>query len=90
MPEKESGGPDPESGKGINGGADPSSKCGRRDLAFIILLYSTAARLDEILSMKNDQLLLSAEKAYVVIIGKGSKIRILYLLPKVVAHLTST
>ena len=67
---------------------DPSSKCGRRDLAFIILLYSTAARLDEILSMKNDQLHLSAEKAYVVIIGKGSKIRTLYLLPKVVAHLT--
>ena len=38
--------------------------------------------------MKNDQLHLSAEKAYVVIIGKGSKIRTLYLLPKVVAHLT--
>ena len=42
-------------------------------MVFIILLYSTAARLDEILSMKNNELHLSAEKAYVVIIGKGSK-----------------
>lgn len=77
-----------EAVKALMEAPDPSSKCGRRDLAFIILLYSTAARLDEILSMKNDQLHLSAEKAYVVIIGKGSKIRTLYLLPKVVAHLT--
>ena len=64
-----------------------SSRTGRRDMAFMILLYSTAARLDEILSMKNSQLHLSAEKPYVVIIGKGSKIRTLYLLPKAVAHL---
>ena len=77
-----------EAVKALMEAPDPSSKCGRRDLAFIILLYSTAARLDEILSMKNNQLHLSAEKAYVVIIGKGSKIRTLYLLPKVVAHLT--
>lgn len=66
---------------------NPSSRTGRRDMAFMILLYSTAARLDEILSMKNSQLHLSAEKPYAVIIGKGSKIRTLYLLPKAVAHL---
>lgn len=66
---------------------DPSIRTGRRDMAFIILLYSTAARLDEILSMKNGQLHLDAEKPYATIIGKGSKIRTLYLLPKVVAHL---
>ncbi len=66
---------------------DPLSRTGRRDMAFIILLYSTAARLDEILSMKNSQLHLSDDKPYAVIIGKGSKIRTLYLLPKAVAHL---
>lgn len=64
-----------------------SEKTGRRDLAFMILLYSTAARLDEILSMKNEQLHLDCEKPYANVIGKGNKIRTLYLLPKAVAHL---
>jgi len=66
---------------------DPSTKKGRRDLSFIILLYSTAARLDELLSMKNGQLHLYADKPYASIVGKGDKIRTLYLLPKPVAHL---
>jgi len=64
-----------------------SEKTARRDLAFIILLYSTAARLDEILSIKNEQLHLTGEKPYATVIGKGNKIRTLYLLPKAVAHL---
>lgn len=66
---------------------DPSNRIGRRDMAFMILLYSTAARLDEILSMKNVQLHLDVQKPYATIIGKGDKIRTLYLLPKVVVHL---
>lgn len=66
---------------------DPSSRTGRRDIAFIVLLYSTAARLDEILSMKNSQIHLNAPKPHATVIGKGNKIRTLYLLPKVVAHL---
>ena len=66
---------------------DPFSKTGRRDMAFMILLYGTAARLDEVLSMKNKHLNLDVEKPCASIVGKGSKIRTLYLLPKVVAHL---
>jgi len=66
---------------------DLSQKTGRRDLSFMIIIYSTAARLDEILSLKTEQLHLDAEKPNVTIIGKGSKIRTLYLLPKAVAHL---
>lgn len=64
-----------------------STKTGRRDLSLMILIYSTAARIDEILSLKTEQLHLDAEKPNVTIIGKGSKIRTLYLLPKAVAHL---
>lgn len=64
-----------------------STKTGRRDLALMIIIYSTAARIDEILSLKTGQLHLDAEKPNVTIIGKGSKIRTLYLLPKAVAHL---
>jgi len=67
--------------------ADLSTKAGRRDLALMIILYSTAARIDEILSLKTGQLHMDAEKPNVTVIGKGSKIRTLYLLPKAVAHL---
>lgn len=64
-----------------------SIKTGRRDLAFMILLYSTAARLDEILSLKIQDIHLDQQKPYVNIMGKGHKRRTLYLVPKVVAHL---
>jgi len=66
---------------------DLSTKAGRRDLSLMIIIYSTASRMDEILSLKTEQLHLDAEKPNVTIIGKGSKIRTLYLLPKAVAHL---
>ncbi|MBI9013179.1 MAG: tyrosine-type recombinase/integrase [Clostridiales bacterium] len=63
------------------------TKTGRRDLVFIILIYSTAARIDEILSLKVKFLFLDVPKPYITIIGKGNKIRTLYLLPKAVVHL---
>lgn len=66
---------------------DPSTHSGKMDLVFMMLLYSTAARLDEILSLKNSQLYLDMKNPYVTVIGKGNKIRTLYLLPKAVAHL---
>jgi len=66
---------------------DLSTKTGRRDLALMIIIYSTAVRMDEILSLKVEQLHLNAEKPSVTIIGKGNKIRTMYLLPKAVAHL---
>jgi len=68
---------------------DLATRSGRRDLAFMVLLYGTATRIDELLSMKNKQLHLTASDPYATIIGKGDKIRTLYLLPKAVAHLRS-
>jgi len=69
--------------------ACPNTKTtsGRRDLTFLILLYSTATRLDEILSLKIGQLHLEQAKPSATIIGKGSKVRTLYLLPKAVTYL---
>jgi site-specific recombinase XerD len=64
-----------------------SSKTGRRDLALMVTIYSTAARLDEILSLKVKHLHLDAMKPCITVIGKGDKIRTLYLLPKTTAHL---
>lgn len=66
---------------------DVSTRTGRRDLVLLIILYSTAARIDEILSLKIKQLHLDANKAYISVIGKGNKIRTLYLLPKAIIHL---
>ena len=66
---------------------DTKTKTGRRDLALLVFMYGTAARLDEVLSMTVGQLNLETAKPYATIIGKGSKMRTLYLLPKAVAHI---
>ena len=66
---------------------DPYTKTGRRDLALLIVMYNTAVRVDEILSLKVKHLHLEAEKPNITIIGKGLKIRTLYLLPRAVTHL---
>lgn len=66
---------------------DVSTKTGRRDLVLMVVLYCTAARIDEILSLKINQLHLNVDKPYITVIGKGLKIRTLYILPKAAAHL---
>lgn len=66
---------------------DTATSTGRRDLALIVTIYATAARLDEMLSLKIKHLHLDAKDAYATIVGKGNKIRSLYLLPKAAAHL---
>ena len=65
----------------------PLTKASRRDIALMVTMYSTAARIDEILSMKIEHIHLDADKPSVTVIGKRSKIRTMYLLPKAVAHL---
>jgi len=66
---------------------DLSTKTGRRDIALLVLMYGTAARIDEVLSLKVGNLQLDAAKPYANIIGKGGKIRTLYLLPRNVVYL---
>lgn len=66
---------------------DTSTRIGRRDLVFLTLLYATAARLDEIRSIKLDDVHLEAAKPYINLHGKGQKIRTAYLLPRAVALL---
>lgn len=66
---------------------DSKSKSGLRDLAFMVFLYATAARLDEALSLQIKHLHLDADKPYAIVVGKGDKVRTLFLLPKVVAHM---
>jgi site-specific recombinase XerD len=65
---------------------DQATKTGRRDLALIVVLYATACRIDEALSLKVADLRLDGPKPSVAVTGKGGKTRTLYLLPKAVAH----
>jgi len=66
---------------------DTKTAIGRRDLVFLTLLYATAARLDEIRSLKLYDIHLDAQKPYINIYGKGHKLRTAYLLPRVLALL---
>ncbi len=66
---------------------DTSIKAGVRDETFLVILYATAARLDEILSIQIKNIHIDCSRPYIVISGKGSVVRSLYLLPKAVAHL---
>ena len=66
---------------------DQSTATGRRDLTLFILMYNTATRINELLSLKIDNLFLDVENPYINIVGKGNKLRSLYLLPKTVSYL---
>ena len=66
---------------------DTTTSIGRRDLVFLTLLYATAARMDEVLSIKLGHVNLDANKPYINLYGKGDKLRTSYLLPRAVALL---
>lgn len=66
---------------------DLTTKTGKRDIVFLTLLYATAARLDEIRSIKITHIHLHTIKPYVNLQGKGNKTRTAYLLPRAVAHI---
>lgn len=64
-----------------------STRTGRRDLALMVLLYATAARIGEALSVKVSHLRLDDARPHVIVTGKGGKVRVLYLLPRAVEHM---
>lgn len=66
---------------------DQTNSTGKRDLTFMILIYATATRVSEILSLKVKQLHLDGSKPNITVVGKRDKIRTAYILPKAVVHL---
>lgn len=66
---------------------DVNTDTGYRDIVLMAFLYGTAARIDEVLSIKVKDLYFRGENSYVTIIGKGNKVRTLYLPPKLVSSL---
>jgi site-specific recombinase XerD len=66
---------------------DLYTSTGYRDIVLMAFLYGTAARIDEVLSLKVSDLDLITNNPHATVVGKGSKIRTLYLPPKLVSHL---
>ena len=61
---------------------DVSSKKGRRDLVFMILLYDTGARIQEMLDLCLNDLHISSDHKYVVMAGNGGTTRCIPLMKK--------
>ena len=66
---------------------DLNSPTGRRDLTLMVLLYATATRISEILSLKISQIHIDSPKPHIIVIGKRDKLRTAYVLPKAAAHI---
>jgi len=63
------------------------NKKGIRNVMIMILLFDTAARLQEILNLTMQDINLSAEIQYIKVQGKGNKERILSMTSRTVRHL---
>ena len=67
--------------------APPDTKIGRRDRLILILLYDSAVRVSELLSMNVSSVNLEADIPYLRIYGKGDKERIVAITDKTADHL---
>jgi len=66
---------------------DQGTQTGRRDLVFMMIAYAIAARISEILGIRLRDIHLDGKEPFITLFGKGNKIRTMYILPKLVAHL---
>lgn len=66
---------------------DTRNRYGIRNLVFMILLYDTGARVQEILDLKLESIHLVDTTPYVVTTGKGRKTRLVPIMKKTVGHL---
>jgi site-specific recombinase XerD len=65
---------------------DPRNRTGHRNQFFMILMYDTAARCGELLSLKLNDLRLDTAHPVVYLHGKGDKTRVVPLLTETVKH----
>jgi site-specific recombinase XerD len=72
--------------KALLGAPDPKKRVDLRNLTFMILMYDTAARCGELLSMKLSDLRLDTRHPIAYLHGKGNKTRTVPLLPRTVEH----
>lgn len=60
-----------------------------RDLFFMILLYDTGARDSEILNLMQKDVVIDTNSPYIIIHGKGKKIRVVPIMKETVQHYKS-
>ena len=65
------------------------TKTGHRDLFFMILLYDTGARDREILDLHPQDVITDVSAPYIIIHGKGNKIRTVPIMDETVLHFKS-
>jgi integrase/recombinase XerD len=66
---------------------DATTQRGMRDRFFMILLYDTGARIQEILDLKLRDIHLKDQTPCIYLIGKGNRTRAVPLMEKTIAHL---
>ena len=66
---------------------DANTRYGMRDRFFMILLYDTGARIQEILDLKLKDIHLNDQTPSIYLTGKGNKTRAVPLMDKTIAHL---
>lgn len=64
-----------------------NTRMGLRDRTIMILLYDSAVRLAEILSLRVNDICMSEENPYIRVMGKGSKERVVAINVKTVKHI---
>lgn len=71
--------------------AQPNCKkrTGFRNMVFLVLMYDTAARCQEMLDLRIQDLVLHRTSPCVYFTGKGNKTRVVPILPKTAEHLRS-
>lgn len=69
--------------KALFASIDTVSMTGKRDFALFNTMYSTATRVDEVLSLRISDITLSCQNPCIKVIGKGNKHRCIYLLKSV-------
>jgi integrase/recombinase XerD len=62
------------------------TRCGLRDRFFMILLYDTGARIQEILDLKLRDIHLNDQTPCIYLTGKGNKTRAVPIMDKTIAH----
>ncbi len=66
---------------------DGSKRTGLRDMVFLTVMYDTAARCQELIDLKLQDLCLMQSAPCIYLTGKGNKTRVVPLLPKTTQHL---
>lgn len=66
---------------------DSSKRTGLRDMVFLTVMYDTAARCQELIDLRIQDLCLMQMAPCIYLTGKGNKTRVVPLLPKTAQHL---